>query len=379
MRKLLLTSSQVSVIASSSIVVLFTFALFLAGYTLQQQKLRGLQDVLRPNIPTPPQVEPVQLAKLSETVKASRAFGGRPGSAAHDAYDEYTLPSGSSGTILSTDWTRLAHVQLVTNHHDVCSSIMLLSELHRLKSPAKRVLLFPQAWAMEKGGKKGFVDDPYLDTTRRLLKLGARRYAIELRPISPVVGRDEEDPNAYSLSSLWSLSDYDRVLLLQAPGILLDATPLDALLAYTPAAALATLATDAEPGIAANDIILATPSSDTHRALTSDQSHSLAEITTSFPPLPLSPNQPLLTSIATLHSYTPSDIFNATAWLSNSAYIRFSDPKLPMGPEYDVPWAEKLAARPANKDADWVWTKLYGMFAQSRLDVCGLGLEGWYP
>jgi len=361
-------------------VILFTFALFLAGYTLQQQKLRGLQDVLRPNIPTPPRVEPVQLPRLSETLKASRAFGGRPGSAAHIAYDEYTLPADVLDTTTSVDWTRLAHVQLVTNHHDVCSSVMLLSEMHRLRSPAKRVLFFPQAWAMDKGGKKGFVDDPYLDTTRRLLKLAARRYGIELRPISPVAGRDEEDPKAYSLSSLWSLSDCDRVLLLRAPGIVLDATPLDALLAYTPVAALATLATDSGLAITAHDLILAMPSSETHKALTSAHSHDLDSMSASLPHLTLStdPNTPhLLTSIASLHPYLPDDIFNATAWLSNSAYILFTDPKLP-GPEYDVPWPEKVKARPAHKDADWVWTKLYGMFAQRRLDVCGLGLERWY-
>lgn len=284
-------------------------------------------------------------------------------------------------TTVIVDWNRLAHVQLVTNHHEVCSSIMLLSEMHRLKSPAKRMLLFPQVWAMDKGGKKGFVDDPYLDTTRRLLKLAARRYGIELRPVSPIAGGEEEDSNAYGLSSLWGLSDYDRVLLVQAPGIVLDATPLDALLAYTSPTALATLATDTDSGIAAHDLILVTPSTEAYKALTSSHSHSLSDIATSLNPLslPSDPTHHLLTSISSLHPYNANDIFNATAWLDNSAYIRFSDPKLPMGPEYDVPWAEKIKARPANKDADWVWTKLYGMFAQSRLDVCGLGLEGWYP
>ena len=60
------------------------------------------------------------------------------------------------------------------------------------------------------------------------------------------------------------------------------------------------------------------------------------------------------------------------------AYIRFSDPRLP-GPEYDVPWADKVAARPKNKDADWTWTKLYGEFAQMRMEICGLDLESWRP
>jgi len=392
-----LTSNQVSVIASSSIgmsylsdcmtevaltltVILFTIAIFLAGYTLQQQSLRGLQDSLRPNLPPAPRVEPTHLPRLSETLKTSRAFGGKPGSPAHIAYDEYTLASSELDKTISVDWKRLAHVQLVGNHHDVCSSVMLLSELHRLKSPAKRILLFPQAWAMDKGGKKGFVADPYLDTTRRLLKLAARRYGIELRPVSPIPGGDEGDPKAYSLSSLWGLYDYDRVLMMKAPGMVLDATPLDALLAYTPAASLATLSTDTSTAITAADLILAMPSKETHSTLASTLSHDLSSITQQLSSLTLysDPNKlHLITSISTLHPYAPGEVFNATAWLDNSAYVRFSDPKLP-GPEYDVPWPDKVKARPNHKDADWVWTNLYGQFAQQRMDICGLNLEGWY-
>ena len=82
----------------------------------------------------------------------------------------------------------------------------------------------------------------------------------------------------------------------------------------------------------------------------------------------------LIRSIGTLHDAQPG--FNATAYLENVAYIRFSDPKLP-GPEYDVPWAKKRDARPKNKDADWTWTKMYGEFAQKRMDICGLDLETW--
>ncbi|KAI2781290.1 hypothetical protein F4815DRAFT_467050 [Daldinia loculata] len=51
---MLLTSSQVSVIISSGIVVLFTAALFLSGYTIQQRTLRDLRAAIKPNrIPRP--------------------------------------------------------------------------------------------------------------------------------------------------------------------------------------------------------------------------------------------------------------------------------------------------------------------------------------
>ena len=86
------------------------------------------------------------------------------------------------------------------------------------------------------------------------------------------------------------------------------------------------------------------------------------------------PDTALIRSIGLLHDAQAG--FNATAYLDRVAYIRFSDPKLP-GPEYDVQWAKKRAARPKNKDADWTWTKLYGEFAQKRMDICGLDLESW--
>ncbi|KAI0845868.1 hypothetical protein F5Y00DRAFT_245492 [Daldinia vernicosa] len=51
---MLLTSSQVSVVISSGIVVLFTAALFLSGYTIQQRTLRDLRAAIKPNrIPRP--------------------------------------------------------------------------------------------------------------------------------------------------------------------------------------------------------------------------------------------------------------------------------------------------------------------------------------
>ena len=86
----------------------------------------------------------------------------------------------------------------------------------------------------------------------------------------------------------------------------------------------------------------------------------------------------LIRSVATLHDAVPGKPFNQTAYLDHVAYIRFSDPKLP-GPQYDVPFAMKREARPKHKDADWMYTKLYGEYAQKRMEICGLDLETWRP
>ena len=360
MPRILLSQSQVSVALSSAIVIAFTFLLFFSGYILQQRTITGLQETLRPRLPPPPSILQVQDDHLS--VQPSRLFG-KEGKIA------YTNLHAAEPASAKVNWQRLAHIQLARNHHDVCNAIMILADLHRLKSPARRVLLFPQAWAQEKEGKKGEISDPYLDTSRRLMRMAARRYGVELRPMMPADGEE-----AYSLASAYGQTDFDRVLSIETPGLLLDATPLDAVLAFTEPAALGMLHDTIDgDGVHAEDLLLMTP--DSNLSASNDTS-LLASSPTPLLLASSTPDQALVRSIGLLHD--ASRDFNSTAFLSGVAYLRFSDPKLP-GPEYDVPWSDKLAARPRNKDADWMWTKLYGQFAQRRMEVCGLDLETWRP
>jgi len=297
----------------------------------------------------------------------------------------YTNLQAAEQASADVDWQRLAHVQLVRRHHDVCNAIMVLAELHRLKSPARRVLLFPRDWALEKQGKKGDISDPFLDSSRRLMRMAARRYHVELRPVNPVMEETAEskDTDVYSLASAYALTEFDRVLSVETPGLLMDATPLDAVLAFTESAPFAMLQdTFAGDGVHSEDLLLLQPSNSAHVELQKRLADQSAFNDTLLPSLFTNPlllassadDNALIRSIGTLHEASRG--FNQTAYLAGVSYVRFSDPKLP-GPEYDVPWSEKVAARPRNKDADWMWTKLYGQFAQKRMEVCGLDLETW--
>lgn len=305
------------------------------------------------------------------------------GSRGRVAFQDFLRPQEEAE---SADWTRLAHVQLVKEHKAVCNAIMLFGELHRLKSPARRILLFPKAWAMEKASDKGDAYDPYMDSSRRLLRMAARRYRVELRPVDPLVeGANEDMSSSYSLASVYELKDVSRAMILSTPGLILDATPLDSVLAYAPHAPVALLQANETTLITDSDLLLATPAVDSYAALrASDFANSPSDIALVQRALPealrldsSSEDMQLVRSIGTLHNvekdFGPA---NASAFLSSAAYIRFSDPKLP-GPEYDVPYGDKVKARPRNKDGDWVWTKLYGSFAQKRMDICGLDLETW--
>jgi hypothetical protein len=268
----------------------------------------------------------------------------------------------------------------------------VLAELHKLKSPARRILLFPKHWAVEKEGKKGDVKDPFLDSSRRLMRMAARRYGVELRPISPFrkdVDEYGEETDRYSLASAFALTDLDRIMTIETPGTLVDAMALDAVLAFTESVPFAMLLDSTKgDGVHNGDLLLLCPDVQLHTQLltqlSSNPSYNDTQLPTFFQdPLLLASTLPteqeeskhtLIHSIGTLHDATRD--FNATAFLSDVSYIRFSDPKLP-GPEYDVPWSQKVAARPKNKDADWLWTKLYGQFAQKRMEICGLDLESW--
>ncbi|KAI7222847.1 glycosyltransferase family 8 protein [Hortaea werneckii] len=379
MRRILLSQSQVSLFASSAVVFIFTLLLFLSGYVIQQRTVKGLQVAIKPRIPSPPPSLQLQQKDEGPQLRPSRHFRASDKVA-------FTNLDAVQQQRDSIDWTRLAHVQLARNHHDVCNAVMVLADLHRLKSPARRVLMFPEDWALDQQGKKHDMSDPFLASSKRLLRMAARRYGVELRPVSPALRANNEldgSSNVYSLASAFALKDFDRVLSIESPGLIIDALPLDAVLAFTENTPFAMLQDSHDgDGVHSADLLLLKPSASSHAELLErlgmESNFNDSIIPTLFTdPLLLASktdDHTLIRSIGLLHQAAQD--FNATAYLDRVSYIRFSDPKLP-GPEYDVPWPQKVAARPSNKDADWTWTKLYGEFAQKRMDVCGLDLETW--
>jgi len=396
MKRILLSQSQVSVALTAAVIATFTLLLFLSGYIIQQRTVSNLQTALRPRIPKPPAALQVKTADHhgpSELEIPSRLFSGNDGKIA------YTNLEAIEHAKRSVDWNRLAHVQIARTHHDVCNAIMVLAELHKQKSPARRLLLFPQDWAMEEEGrKKDALSDPFMASSRRLMRMAARRYAVELRPVLPVIQglrEGEAGDGVYSLVSGFGLTDFDRLLSIETPGLILDGTSLDAVLGFTDFGDGVDfgMLQDSKKGdgVHSADLLLLKPSKATHDSLVgrlaTERSFNDTLLPLLFPrPLLLASttdDHTLIRSIGLLHNYDgrhhtqgQDHVFNATAYLENVSYIRFSDPKLP-GPEYDVPWSRKREARPKDKEADWSWTKLYGQFAQARMDVCGLDLETW--
>jgi hypothetical protein len=174
MARILLSSGQVSTILSIGIIVSFTFALFLAGYILQQETLHTLQAAIRPQLPVSSHhglIEPLQ-----NQINPSKSWYF--GSSIQKIRDRlYTQPA-------SFDWSRFAHAQLARNNQELSHALILFHELHKLRSGVPRVLLFPRIWLRERSIEEGH--DRELETTVRLLRKASRQYRVILLPIEPI-------------------------------------------------------------------------------------------------------------------------------------------------------------------------------------------------
>ncbi|OCK82984.1 glycosyltransferase family 8 protein [Lepidopterella palustris CBS 459.81] len=369
---MLLTSGQVSMAISSTIVFIFTSLLFLSGYVLQQKTVHSLQAAIKPRLPKPlPASTPIAPPNLN--IKWARPVGSRPGS--DTEFQQHLVEE-------TIDWNKLGYAQLVKDHVEVCSAIMMFGDLHRLRSPAKKILLFPRSWLQDNDEQGG---DAYLGTSKRLLRSAARRFGVILMPMETIIdGADETLPSSYSLASLFSLVEYERIIYMSAPGILLDASPLDSLLAFSKSEPIAAFPSNEERKDISTSLLLIHPSMENYRRLKDLRSREPMTDLDLFRKSFSAPESLLSTwslSMGNLFYESTSlrnsiDDFNSTIFIDATAYVRLSDPELP-GPEYDVPFYDKAQIRPKNEEARMVWEKLYETFRQRRMEICGLDLEIW--
>lgn len=171
--------------ANLIIVIIFTFLLFLSGYVVQQRTVKSLHTALRPHSPSPRHKPVSDTAHLNPTTRFTRPPG--------KLRDREKLQADLTAQDEFFDWSKLAYAQLVRDHSEVCNALILFAELHRLRSPAPRLLLFPKDWVRDNDGE---VLNPYLETSRRLLRKASRRYRVVLVPVEPTMeGKDGKQPS----------------------------------------------------------------------------------------------------------------------------------------------------------------------------------------
>ena len=194
------------------------------------------------------------------------------------------------------------------------------------------------------------------------------------------------------MTSLFGMTHYDRILYLSSPGVLLNPAPLDSLLAYAPEQSFAALrGSNPEHPSISDSLYLLRPSKKMYtnftQTLSTTPTSDFSLLSNAFPvpgayfPEYLLPaSSPLVSTTSSLTFYSERDIktsFNTSDFLDNTAWVRLWDPELP-GPEYDVPYHERHRVAPKDENARIVWERLYNVFQEDRMEVCGLDLETYH-
>lgn len=226
----LLTSSTVSVIISTGVICTFTLLLFLSGYILQQQSVRSIQHALRPPDPLSGPGSPKSPFKrssplLERGVVLPGALPDQQESSQDDTSSQSTRGTGN-----------YAYLQLLStpDPSDICSAILFFKHLSTNNTAIQdRLFMYPQAWEDQPPDQQS----KPISTALSMLRTASLKYGIWLLPIDMTAatsaGYAPTDTKLMRLGQI-QFMNYDSVLYLQTPGLVLDTAKLDAVLLDRP-------------------------------------------------------------------------------------------------------------------------------------------------
>lgn len=168
-------------------------------------------------------------------------------------------------------------------------------------------------------------------------------------------------------------------MYLEPPGHILDAGAMASVLAFSAQAPLMSLQSRESPSRRSVEMLLISPSTPTFRQLSKrNAKHHEKDVDLLQNSFPYTQDSHMLANARFLPHTSDlraaSEEFNATDFLDGTSYIRIVDSEL-VGPQYDVPYPERVAARPKVPDAEAIWSKVYDGFRLGRMSICGLDLE----
>ena len=256
-----------------------------------------------------------------------------------------------------------------------------MRELSDGESMAQRVLMYPRAW--DEKPKDNKAKSRKVETSRRLLRKAAKDYKVMLQPIDAIpsanISTGLTPEEKYPLTNLLSLVNFNRIISLQAPGLVLDATPLDLLFTLPMEDPLLGLSSTQETR-ANPSILLMLSSKETYTSITSSlpegaypDAEFLQRAILDAAPADPGAQTRLLAETGLLNEDSIAD-FNATEFLEGTSYVRLVDDGIP-GPEFDVSKEAWGRARPEGTQARKAWEAVYARFREARIEVCGLDLE----
>ncbi|KAL4941599.1 hypothetical protein BDV06DRAFT_194151 [Aspergillus oleicola] len=219
----LLTHSTVSVIVSTGVVSIFTFLLFLSGYALQQQSVQTIQHAIRPpdhkvyKRSSSQSQDPLPASDLDGPIDLDDAFQGI----------QVDPPSQAQAE------GNYAYLQLLSepDPSNICSAILFFKHLSTNGSAINdRLFMYPSSWDTMSPSKP-------ISIALSLLREASLKYDIWLLPIdmsaATSAGYEATDTKLLRLGQI-QFMQYDGVLYVQTPGLLLDSGKLDAMLLDRP-------------------------------------------------------------------------------------------------------------------------------------------------
>ncbi|OJD25725.1 hypothetical protein ACJ73_02899 [Blastomyces percursus] len=241
----LLTSSTISLAISTSIIGLFTLLLFLSGYVLQQQSVRGIQAALSPTTPTHPASRPFVAggspAGAYVIVNQGKEAFSSPDVVVTDSDDtvegrdgELGESSGYEGMNSGQDdqgsrygqMHKQVYLQMVSRPSvsGICSSLLFFKTLSsQSEIVTDKVFLYPQSWDIN-APTRSIVE------ALSILKNHQDEYGMIIHAI------DMTDPNYRFPSNTKLLSKashklthYEKIFYTRSPGMLLNASKLNQL------------------------------------------------------------------------------------------------------------------------------------------------------
>lgn len=227
----LLTSSTVSAIVSMGVVCIFTLALFVSGYVLQQNSVKNIQHALRRPPDSPPIVGHGSSGSTFQKPAHKRGLSDSgPGLA-----DDQQILQGSEDHA-SRLKGNYAYLQLLSkpDPSDICSAVLFFKQLATNGSAIPdRLFMYPEEWDRMSAKRLGKASSLALS----ILRAASIKYGIWLLPIDISAalraGYTMSDTKLLRLGQI-QFMQYDSVLYLQSPGLILDTEKLDQVLLSRP-------------------------------------------------------------------------------------------------------------------------------------------------
>ncbi|KAJ5099735.1 hypothetical protein N7532_006736 [Penicillium argentinense] len=222
----LLTSSTVSTIVSMGVVCIFTLLLFLSGYVLQQQSVKNIQHAIRPPLePATRSREALGSAFQKRGLSDSDLDAGVDQESSLGSQDRHAKPRGN-----------FAYLQLLSepDPSDICSAVLFFKQLATNGTRVQdRLFMYPQEWdrmSTKKLGKPASI-------ALSILRAASIKYGIWLLPIDMTAatsaGYSTTNTKLLRLGQI-QFMQYDSVLYVQTPGMILDTERLDDVLFSRP-------------------------------------------------------------------------------------------------------------------------------------------------